>query len=270
MIAIVSRGLRRLGAASLALCLAGAAWAADTARDYVIGEGDVVRIAVFQSPDLSLESRVSESGTLSYPLLGQVKLGGLSVNQAERLIATGLRDGNFVKQPQVMLTVVQIRGNQVSVLGQFNRPGRYPIEVTGLRLSELVALAGGIAPGGSDIVTLTGFRDDKPYRFEIDLPSLTRDRSLDPVVRNSDVVFVDRMATVYIYGEVQRPGPLRLEREMNVMQALASGGGLTLRGTDRGMRIHRRGPDGKTEVVEPGMDDKLREGDVLYVRESLF
>ena len=75
---------------------------------------------------------------------------------------------------------------------------------------------------------------------------------------------------VYIYGEVQRPGPMRLERDMTVMQALATGGGLNLRGTEKGLRVHRRDADGKLQVIEPKMDDLLRDGDVVYVRESLF
>ena len=75
---------------------------------------------------------------------------------------------------------------------------------------------------------------------------------------------------VYIYGEVQRPGALRLERDMTVMQALATGGGLTLRGTEKGLRVHRRAADGTVQVLTPEMDDVLREGDVVYVRESLF
>ncbi|MBP9064372.1 MAG: SLBB domain-containing protein, partial [Aquabacterium sp.] len=75
---------------------------------------------------------------------------------------------------------------------------------------------------------------------------------------------------VYIYGEVQRPGPMRLERELTLMQALATGGGLTQRGTDKGIRVHRKGADGVVQVIEAKMDDRLREGDVVFVRESLF
>ena len=75
---------------------------------------------------------------------------------------------------------------------------------------------------------------------------------------------------IYIYGEVQRPGALRLEPGMTVMQALATGGGLTPRGTERGLRVHRKDGSAKTQVLQPSMDDVLQEGDVLYVRESLF
>ena len=81
---------------------------------------------------------------------------------------------------------------------------------------------------------------------------------------------MDRQQVVYIYGEVQRPGAMRLERGMTVMQALATGGGLTARGTEKGIRVHRKAVDGKPQVVQPGMDDRLQDGDVVYVRESLF
>jgi polysaccharide biosynthesis/export protein len=66
------------------------------------------------------------------------------------------------------------------------------------------------------------------------------------------------------------PGAMRLEREMTLLQALATGGGLTQRGTDKGIRVHRKGADGKVLIIEPGMTDTLREGDVVFVRESLF
>jgi polysaccharide biosynthesis/export protein len=246
--------------------------ASSAPAEYRLGSGDVVRIVVFQNPDLTLETRVTEAGVVSYPLLGSVRLGGASVTQAEKLIADGLRDGNFVKNPQVTLVVVQVRGNQASVLGQVNRPGRYPIEVADMRLSDLLAMAGGAAPSGSDVVVLTGTREGKPYRLEVDLPTVfaAGGASKDVVVLNGDTVWVDRQPIVYIYGEVQRPGPMRLEREMTVMQALATGGGLNARGTEKGIRIHRKNGTGSVQVIETKMDDKLRDGDVVFVRESLF
>ena len=265
--------LTGLPGAALAQTSQAAPAASDSQRDYVLGPGDVLRISVFQSPDLSLEARVSEGGSISYPLLGAIKLGGLSLPQAERAIADGLRNGQFLRQPQVGILVVQVRSHQASVLGLVNRPGRYPIEVTGMRTTELVALAGGIAPNGSDVLSLSGIRNGKPMRVQIDLPSLfatAGNAANDPVVLNGDVVFVDRMPLVYVYGEVQRPGPLRLERGMTVLQGLAASGGLTQRGTEKGIRVHRQAESGKVQVLQPVMDDTLRDGDVLYVRESLF
>jgi polysaccharide biosynthesis/export protein len=244
----------------------------DPKRDYVIGAGDVLRITVYQSADLSLETRVSESGVISYPLLGSVQLGGLSVAQAEATLAEGLRKGNFLRQPQVNVLLMQVRGNQAAVLGMVNRPGRYPIEVTGLRLTELLATAGGIAVGGSDTVIMTGVRNGQVVRTSVDIGRLLIGASSepDPVVLNGDILYVDRMPQVYIYGEVQRPGVFRLERGMTVMQALAAGGGTNQRGTVKGLKIHRRSTDGKVRDLEPVMSDQLVDGDVIYVRESLF
>jgi len=241
-------------------------------NEYKIGSGDVVRISVYQNPDLTLETRITEAGIVTYPLLGTIRLGGLGVTAAEKLIGDGLRSGNFVKQPQVTIVVLQVRGNQASVLGQVNRPGRYPIEVADMRLSDMLATAGGTSVNGSDLVVLSGTRNGSPYRIEVDLPTLFAPggRDKDVVVENGDTLWVDRQPLIYIYGEVQRPGPLRLERGMTVLQALASGGGLNLRGTERGLRVHHKGGDGKVQVLQPKMDDLLREGDVVFVQESLF
>jgi polysaccharide export outer membrane protein len=246
--------------------------AATPSAEYRVGAGDVLRIVVFQNPDLSLETRVTDAGLVSYPLLGSLRLGGLTITDIEKLIADGLRNGNFVRQPQVTVALLQVRGHQVSVLGQVNRPGRYPLETADTRLTEVLAAAGGVAGSGADLVVLTGVRDGKPIRLEIDLPTLFGEgsRDKDPVVLNGDTVWIDRQPLVYIYGEVQRPGPMRLERDMTLLQALATGGGLTPRGTEKGVRVHRKAADGSVTVMTPGMTDKLREGDVVFVRESLF
>ena len=241
-------------------------------EEYRLGAGDVLRIAVYQNPDLSLESRLSEAGVLNFPLLGPVRLGGLTVGAAEQLIARGLREGQFVRQPQVNVSVVQVRGHQASVLGLVNRPGRFPLEATGLRLTDLLAMAGGTSPGSADVAVVTGVRQGQAWRVEVDLPALFSPggQSRDVSIVHGDTVWVDRQPQVYIYGEVQRPGPLRLERGMTLMQVLATGGGLTPRGTEKGIRVHRRGPDGRLQVMQPAMDDTVREGDVVHVRESLF
>jgi polysaccharide export outer membrane protein len=239
--------------------------------EYKLGSGDTLRVTVFQNPDLTLETRVTEAGVISYPLLGSVRVGGLTVSQAEQAIADGLRKGNFVKQPQVSIAVLQVRGSQANVLGQVNRPGRYPIEVGKMKLTDMLAMAGGVAPTGGDIVVITGTRNGKSFRTEVDLPSAFSPAAggQDVLIQNGDEIWVDRAPQVFIYGEVQRPGAIRLERGMTVMQALAAGGGLTQRGTERGIRVHR-GTGDKLQVIQPAMNDRLQNGDVVYVRESLF
>lgn len=282
---MLARLSSRLGLPLLALCLPlalglpaqaqqdpAAPAGANAATEYRLGSGDVVRITVFQNPDLTLETRITEAGVVSYPLLGSVRLGGQTVTGAEKLIADGLRDGNFVRNPQVTLVVLQVRGNQASVLGQVNRPGRFPLEVADMRLTDLLAMAGGASNTGSDTVVVTGKREGKPFRLEVDLPALFAPdgASKDIFILNGDTIWVDRQPIVYIYGEVQRPGPMRMERGMTLLQTLATGGGLTLRGTTRGIVVHRKGADGKVQVITPEMTDTMREGDVVFVRESLF
>jgi polysaccharide export outer membrane protein len=244
----------------------------DAVQEYMLGAGDSIKVQVFQSPDLTLETRVSESGTITYPLIGTVQIGGMAISKAEALIAKLLDQGGFVIKPQVSLLVMQIRGNEVSVLGQFNRPGRFPLETTQTRLSDVIAQAGGIAPSGADTVILVGVRDGKAFRREIDVTAMYTSSEIgeDLSIHPGDVIYVQRAPQVYIYGEVQRPGMFRLERDMTVMQALAEGGGLTPRGTQRGVRVHRRGGGGRIQVIEPKLDDRLQPDDVVYVRESLF
>ncbi len=274
---VFSAAAARLGfalAAALAwLCIGlQPAYAADAPANYQIGAGDLVRIAVFQNPDLTLETRVAESGNISFPLLGEVKLGGLSVAQAEAEITRGLREGDFLQKPQVTVLLLQVRGNQVSVLGLVNKPGRFPLDVVGMRLSELLALAGGLAPGANDIVTLSGERNGMAFRTEVDLPALygRLPSGIDPVMRSGDVLFVGRPPMIYVHGEVQKPGTFRLERDMSAMQAVAASGGVTLRGTLRGLRVHRRDTAGQLQKLEPDLADRLQDGDVVFVRESLF
>lgn len=238
-----------------------------------IGPGDSIRITVYQSPDLSMETRVNETGAISYPLLGRVQLAGLSVTAAEQHIASELKRREFVKDPQVQIVVTQVRANQVNVLGQVGKPGRYPLDLTGMRLTEVLALAGGIVAGvGSDNVVVTGSRNGIPFRKDVDMPRLFQagNGAEDIVIAPGDSIFVDRAPQIYLYGEIQHPGALRLERGMTVMQAIAAGGGATPRGTLRGLKVTRTGPDGKQTQLEPAMEDQLKNGDVVYVKESLF
>jgi polysaccharide export outer membrane protein len=249
-----------------------AAQPASTIPEYLIATGDVLRITVFQNPDLTLETRVAENGRISYPLIGSVPVSGSSVGAAERRIAQMLTDGGFIVSPQVTIVVLQVRGNQVTVLGQVAKPGRFPLDTPNIRLTEVLALAGGIAPTGADVVVLTGMRNGKKIHQEIDVQSLAAagDPAADIHLQDGDLLFVNRAPTFYIYGEVQKPGAFRLERGMTVMQALATGGGLTPKGTQRGLTIHRHGAGGAIEVIVPKLDDPILNEDVLYIRESIF
>ena len=248
--------------------------AANVAKvEAVLGVGDILKITVYQNPDLNIEAiRISELGTINFPLIGNVAIGGLTVSAAELKIAKMLRDGGFVLRPQVTIQVGQIRSSVISVLGQVAKPGRYPIETVGTKVSEMVAAAGGVVPGGADVVQLVGTRNGKPIKLDIDMPAILQagKAELDVVVESGDVVYVDRAPSAYIYGEIQRPGQFRLERGMTLMQAMAANGGLTARGTQRGIKVHRRDANGNVTIIDLGLNDPVARDDVIYIKESLF
>lgn len=272
---MIVKSLLRAALLSVALLFAGfanAQGAADPRGDYRLGPGDVIRIQVFQQQDLTVEARVSESGVISFPLIGVIRIGGMSPTDVERLIARRLRDGNFLQNPQVTLNVTEFRSQQVSVLGNVTRPGRYALETTGMRLSEVLSMAGGVTPAGADEVILMTTRDGRMQRLEIDLVEMftVGDLSRDVPLAAGDVIYVNRASQYYVYGQVQRPGMYPLDRGMTVAQAIAKGGGLTLRGTDRGVRVHRRYGSRTVQVLEPKLDDPVRPDDLIFVRESVF
>lgn len=259
-----------LAAALLALSSLGVQ--AQAKPDYPLGTGDAIRVQVFQNPDLTIETRVSENGSITYPLIGSVELGGLSISGAEKKIADALQKGGFIQKPQVNITLVQIRGNQVAVLGQVNRPGRFPLETANTRLSDMLAMAGGATPGGDDMAIVTGTRNGQSFRKQIDIPSifLTGQLQDDIILQGGDSIYVHRAGVYYIYGEAQRPGSYRIERNMTVMQALAQGGGPTARGSERRLRLSRKAIDGSVQLTEPQLTDPVLPNDVIYVKESIF
>jgi len=239
--------------------------------DYRLGSGDVVRITVYNNADLSTEAQITNAGRINFPLIGEVAIGGLGKDAAEQIIAKRLSDGGFVKQPQVNVLVLQYRSLQISVLGQVNKPGKFPLE-TASNLADVLALAGGIAPSGSDVVTIIKRAEDgKQTKVDVDLNAMMMkgDLARNIAISNGDIIYVPRAPLFYIYGEVQRPGAYRLERDMTVMQALSVGGGLNVRGTDKGIRLNRHG-NGKVETLQANLNDPVVENDVIFVRESLF
>lgn len=318
---------------------------------YLLGAGDVLKITVYNNPDLSLETKVSEAGMISYPLIGDVQVVGLTVSTAEKKLAKLLDSGGFVKKPQINILVSLYQSKMISVLGSVLKPGRYPLDratnladmlalvggatadgsdfvtiigkkgkkeydlhnivdkgesaqnialeggeiiyvhardvavmgqvnrpgkyaVTGgvRTLSDFLSVAGGINAVGSDLITVTTMRAGKQSRFEVDIDSLFRagNSTSNIELASGDTVYVARAPMVYIYGEVQRPGSFRIERNMTVIQALAQGGGLTQRGTQRNIELHRRNAKGAIEKLTPALTDLVKQDDVLYVQESLF
>jgi polysaccharide biosynthesis/export protein len=225
-----------------------------------LGSGDAIRVTVFQQPDLTTEARVTDKGTIAMPLVGEVKVAGMNQAQAAGAIAGALKKGKYLKNPQVSVALTTVRSRQVSVLGLVARPGRYALDETSSNLSDVVAAAGGIAQGGSEQVTVIR----KGQAQKVDLLSKTFR------LENGDTVNVDRAPVFYIYGEVARSGAYRLEPGMTVMQAIAAGGGITPRGSDRRLKMRRNADGGKVVESDAQLQDSVKADDVIFVKEALF
>jgi polysaccharide export outer membrane protein len=256
----------------IALPLAAPAQGNDARANATLGAGDSIRITVYQNPDLTTEARLSPLGAIVFPMIGEVTLNGLTQAEAGARIAQLLRSGKFILKPQVAVAMLEARSRVVHVLGQLSRPGNYALEDSGSRLTDILTQAGGISPTGADLVTVLSSHGGKPVQYEIDVPAIFRggDPASNIQISSGDTIFVERAPVFYIYGEVQRAGAYRLEPNMIVMQALSLGGGLTVRGTERGIGIHRRLSGGQFAKLEAKLTDTVRADDIVYVRESLF
>jgi polysaccharide biosynthesis/export protein len=238
------------------LALAAPAWA----QAEKLGIGDAIHVTVFQQPDLTTDTRINEKGTIAMPLIGEVKVAGKSQAEAAAQIAASLKNGKFLKNPQVAVAITTVRSRQVSVLGAVARPGRYPLDDTSSQLSDVIAAAGGISAVGGDTVLV--IRDGKEQR----VPLLGKSYKL----QGGETVHVERAPVFYIHGEVARSGAYRVEPNMTVMQAIAAGGGITPRGSDRRLKLRRPGADGKLIETDAGLRDTVKADDVIFVKEALF
>ncbi|HFE38189.1 MAG TPA: polysaccharide export protein EpsE [Gammaproteobacteria bacterium] len=240
-------------------------------EEYTLGSGDIVRITVYEHEDLNLAARINEKGNITFPLIGEVTIGENTVAFAERIISKALEKGGFVHEPQVSIVIEQYRSRQVSVLGEVRMPGKYTIEGAS-SIIDLIALAGGVSDKASEFAHLITTKQGKPLQIRVDLHKILFDGDVSQIVDvdTGDIIFIPKMDRFYIYGEVQRPGVFRLERNMIVMQALAVGGGVTPRGTERGLIIKRINSDGEVLEIDASANDLLIPNDVIYIKESLF
>jgi polysaccharide biosynthesis/export protein len=236
-----------------------------------LGPGDSVSIQVYGQPDMATVVYVSDDGTIPVPLAGPVQIAGLSPSQASQRIEKALKDGMFLVDPHVTLTVTVSRSQRVSVLGQVGKPGLYPIE-SNTTIFDLLAMAGGALETGSEEIFL--LRPDASgtlQRYPINLKGLDSSKNAVPeqALRGGDSILVPRAEQFYIYGEVTSPNKYRVEPEMTVIQAIARAGGVTPRGSERRVDIKRL-IDGKYVTVKAKLNDVVKADDVIRVKESIF
>jgi polysaccharide export outer membrane protein len=262
-----------LGAAGVHAQADGTAEAKQTSRLIELGPGDTVSLQVYGQPDMASSIYVSDDGTLPVPLVGSVPVAGLSPSEASTRIERALKDGGFLVDPHVTLTVVMSRSQRVSVLGQVGAPGRYPVEST-TSIFDLLAQAGGVlTETSSDLIyIIRPEKDGTTTRYPVDLKALADGKTTLPVrgLRGGDTVMVPRAEQFYINGEVMAPNKYRLESGMTVFQAIARAGGVTPRGSDSRVEIKRKEADGSYKTLKAKLSDPVKADDVIRVKESIF
>jgi len=246
------------------------------AVESVLDDGDMVRVSVYGNPDLMTEAKVSASGILNFPLIGEIKVGGLSAPETEQLIATRLVSEGFLKQAQVNVIVLQSSGQQVSILGQVMKPGKYSIESGAKSLFDFIALSGGVSAKGSSVVTILRMAEKPPKRFSVDIDQLFLESSVDVVKRSNikmiagDIIYVPEAPVFYVFGEANRPGVYRYKPGMTVAQSISAGGGVSARGTVRGIEIDRRNDEGKLVKLSASLSSEILADDIVIIQERLF
>lgn len=236
-----------------------------------LGGGDVITVNVFGRPELTTTAYVADDGSVSVPLAGKVQVAGLSPQAAGQRIADALRKGQYLVNPQVNVTLTEYQSQLLSVLGEVNNPGRFPLR-SKTTVLDAIAQAGGISERGSDTVFVLRQVGDEVRRFPLNLDGLVSGGIPASTfqLRSGDSVFVPKADQFFIYGEVRSPNAYKLEPGTTVVQAISRGGGVTDRGSDRRIEIERKRPDGTYEKFSAELTDPVQPNDVIRVKERFF
>lgn len=234
-----------------------------------LAPGDSITMTVFGRPELSLTSYVSDAGSIDVPLAGSIPVAGLSPAQAAERVATAYREGEYLVDPQVNIVLAAIRSQQISIVGEVMRPGRFPLD-TRTTILDALAQAGGISQTGAEKAFILRRSVEGVERYEVDLSDLLSAGAGQVVpLRAGDTIVVPRAPLFYIYGEVARPGAFPLRSKLSVIEAVSVAGGLTPRGSSRRIEIKRRFKDGARRI-DAEIDDEVMAEDIINVRERLF
>jgi len=253
--------------------------------DYVVGANDALTITVFDQPQLTGRYIVQADGTFTFPLLGRLQVGSLTLQAVENLLRERLSKG-YLKDPQVGVSVDQYRSQQIFVMGEVRSPGS--LQFTGsMTLIEALARAGstteragleavivrspqeGSAPADAATLARAQISNDANV-MRVNLETLQRGAlSQNLMLRSGDTVFVPRAETVFVSGQVNRPGEYVIRQGMTVRQVLSIAGGVTDRGSTRRIQIIRQ-VDGKETTVGADLQDRVQNGDTVLVRERYF
>lgn len=246
----------------LAAVPAGAQEAAPGLADasYVLGPDDVIDVQVYGQFQQPIRLRVRSDGTVALPLIGTVRAADQTPGQLAEAIRRAYARGGFYTNAVVNVEVVSYTSRNVTVLGAVRTPGVLPL-VRPATLTNVIALAGGqLGEARTAILRRAGGAEQRFTIAEI------AGTAADPLLRSGDVVIVPQLERFFVYGQVRSPGAFALEPGMTFRQALAQAGGQNDAGTERRVRLHRG--TARTEIEE--LDEVIRPGDVLFIRERIF
>lgn len=265
--------------ATLAFLSAVLTYSVALAQDYVLGEGDLLTISVFDNPDLTTQARVSGANKVNFPLVGEVEVGGFSVSEAEQRIAQLLSDG-YILNPQVSIFILEYHSKRVTILGEVNKPGLY--ELSGnVTILELISKAGGLTQNAGENILIKRkdlgavspgtVKDPKDKYISISLKDLMEkgDLSLNESVQDGDSVFVNKGGFVYVTGEVKKPGAYTVTEGTTVMKAITLAGGLSDKAAPNRTVLIRK-VDGVEKEMKVDMSFIVVPDDVVSVPESFF
>ena len=248
--------------------------------NYVIGPNDRLRITVWNQDNISGEYTVGGDGSFTFPHIGRVVAGGLTLVKLEAELKRLLEDG-FYKNPQVTAAVLEYRSKRVFLMGALRQPGAYPL--TGeMSLIEALARAGSTATDAADHVfiirsataegpVLPG-EDKTASMTKVDLRQLNAGQlSADVMVHDGDTVFVPKASTaiVFVYGQVRSPGSYPIGQDTTVRQALALAGGVSEYGAVNRVMVLRV-ENGKEREIKVRLNDVVKPGDTIVVPERFF
>lgn len=240
------------------------------AEDYAVGSQDVLKISVYEHPELNAEVRVSQDGKISFPLIGELAIKGKTSRKIEELIAKKLAAG-YVPNPQVSVFIEQFNAQKVTVIGEVNKPGQYEITGPATVVDSLAMALGLTQNAGRSIILLRKGPLGRYERTTIDADRLFegKEDSKDVRVKDKDVIYVPKVGFFYIYGEVNRPGVYPVERNLTVRRAISIAGGFTPKAATGRIEITGR-LDGKDFTKAAKVDDRVKADDAIMVKESIF
>jgi polysaccharide export outer membrane protein len=241
------------------------------ADSYVIGPQDELLITVHGEPELTSKYRVDEGGFVSFPYIERIVAGGATVPQFQERLRTALTE--FIRNPQVRVTVESYRSQSVMVSGAVRAPQKVAITGTFTSLLEVLAIAGSPTADASNeiVVTRKTGTPEKPgevQEFRIDRRALETGR-VEFTLRDGDFVSVPLADKFYIDGQVRNPGTFVLDVGMTIQQAIALAGGLTDRGSTRSIKVKRL-VSGRGVEIELRPDDRVMPNDQITIGQRLF